>query len=125
MGPAEKTAPHTLVAYLNGNFKSYFEGKGVPPVKDTTAAKDSLSKINLATQSPAHAGRVVISSNKDGHLIVAGDQEFCNAQNGTPGNLALMLNLVDWLTLNDNLITIRTRSLTDRTIDANLLKTGS
>ena len=33
-----------------------------------------------------------------------------------PGNVAWLLNVVDWLTLDENLIAIRSRSLVDRTI---------
>ncbi len=37
----------------------------------------------------------------------------------------MLLNLVDWLSLDDNLISIRSRSLKDRAIETDILKQGS
>ena len=120
--PAESTfKQQNLVAYLSGSFNSYFEGKTVPPVNGTN---DSISKINL-NANVQDANRQVVSSNVKGHLVVIGDAEFVAGQNATPPNIMLVQNLVDWLTLDDNLISIRSRTIKDRTIDADLIKEGS
>jgi gliding-associated putative ABC transporter substrate-binding component GldG len=121
--PAGQTTKHTLAAYLTGNFKSYFAGKGVPPKKSAT---DTLGQINLKPDA-ADAGRTTVDGNVNGRLVVIGDADFATGQNAgaSPNNVTMLVNLVDWLSLDNNLIAIRTRSLQDRTIDADLLKEGS
>lgn len=128
LNPQQKWAPpessfkqQNLVAYLSGSFNSYFEGKTVPPVNGTN---DTLSKINL-TANAQDANRQIINSNSKGHLVVVGDADFVSGQNATPPNVMMVQNFVDWLTLDDNLISIRARTMKDRTIDADLLKAGS
>ena len=114
--------PSTLAAYLTGSFKSYFAGKSVPSV-GKGGAKDTLSSIAL---NPADANRVIVPSNAAGHLAVVASADFISAQNGgAPGNLMMVVNLVDWLSQDDNLIAIRAKAVKDRTIEADLLKQGS
>lgn len=121
--PVNNLKQYNLAAYLNGHFKSYYSGKSIPSVNSD--ANDTLSQINL--KEPANdAGRQIIPSNANGHLIVIGDADFVSGQNaGAPGNIAMLMNMVDWLSLDDNLISIRSRALTDRTIDSDLLKKES
>jgi gliding-associated putative ABC transporter substrate-binding component GldG len=122
--PKDQTGKHTLAAYLTGNFKSYFAGRGIPP--KFTPSTDSLSKINLQVD-PADANRTTTPGNVSGRLVVIGDADFASGQNAgaSPNNVTMLVNLVDWLSLDNNLISIRTRSLKDRTIEADLLKEGS
>jgi ABC-type uncharacterized transport system involved in gliding motility auxiliary subunit len=115
--------PSTLAAYLTGSFKSYFAGKSVPPVNQN-APKDSLSTIALQPDA-ADANRTIIQSNANGHLVVVANSDFVSAQNSAPGNILMVINLVDWLSQDDNLIAIRARAVNDRTIEADLLKKGS
>ena len=112
-----------LIAHLNGNFQSYFAGKQVPPVKEPET-EDALSKISLQSD-PSDANRQITPANTDGHLVVVGDADFVAGQNATQPNVAMLLNVVDWLSLDNNLIAIRTRALKDRTIETDLLKDGS
>ena len=116
--------PYTLAAYLSGSFKSYFAGKSVPPVKEA-AKTDSLSKISLQPIDPADANRTIVPNTANGHLVVVANSDFVSAQNAAPQNLTMVMNLVDWLSQDDNLISIRTRSVQDRTINADLLQKGS
>jgi gliding-associated putative ABC transporter substrate-binding component GldG len=117
--PVEGLKPHNLAVHLSGSFTSYFSGKPVPPVRD---ANDTLGQIQL---NPADAGREVVGSNSDRHLVVVGDADFPSDQNATPGNLALMVNLVDWLSLDENLISVRTRTMVDRFIRPERLQQDS
>jgi gliding-associated putative ABC transporter substrate-binding component GldG len=110
---AAAVSASTLAAYLTGRFTSYFADRGVPPVS-TDAAPNA-----------ADAGRTVVPSNANGRIVVISNSDFVAGQNATPQNLAMILNLVDWLSQDDNLIGIRTRAIKDRTIDADLLKKGS
>ena len=113
----------TLAAYLTGNFKSFFAGKPVPPVHPA-AATDSLGKIALQPDA-ADANRAIVAANPNGHLVVVGNADFVSSQNTTPQNLLMVVNLVDWLSQDENLIAIRSRATKDHTIEADLLKKGS
>jgi gliding-associated putative ABC transporter substrate-binding component GldG len=115
--------PVTLAAHLTGNFKSYFAGKSIPPVNPGAPA-DSLSKIALQPR-PEDANRTVLQSNTNGHLVVVGCTDLLASQNAAPSNIMLAVNLADWLTQDENLIAVRTRTMKDRTIDADLIKKGS
>jgi hypothetical protein len=118
--PAAKDfGQYALMVHLSGAFTSYFQGKPVPPVRK---AGDTLSQIQL---SPQDQGRIVKQSNVGGHLVIAGDADFLSGQNATQGNTTLLMNVVDWLTLNENLIGIRTRAMVDRVISQDRLKEGS
>jgi len=117
--PPEGFKQSTLMAYLTGNFKSYFAGKSVPPINEAdTAKKDSLSKT-------ADMAREIVSAGKGRHLVVTGSATFLTAQfGGIPGNIAWLQNVVDWLSSDDNLIGIRTRTMVDRSIRKDELKEG-
>lgn len=104
---------HTLVAYLNGNFSSYFKGKPIPAAEKEDS-DDPMSQIKVENKD--NNSETIVESNTNRHLIVAGDADFLTPQNAAPGNVAWVLNVVDWLTLDDNLIKIRSRTLIDRTI---------
>jgi gliding-associated putative ABC transporter substrate-binding component GldG len=118
---ADKLQQHPVAVYLNGNFESYFKGKSVPPVKeiDTSDTNADLSA------NDKDKDRTITPSNTDRHLVVIGDSDFLTAQNAAPGNITFLLNIVDWLTLDENLIGIRSRALVDRTIRNDQLQKGS
>lgn len=117
--PQATLKPYPMMVHLYGNFTSYFKGQQVPPAKGDN---DTLNQIQL---SAADRSRTTIESNTNAHLVVVGDSDFLTAKNAAPGNVAWILNTVDWLTLDDNLIGVRTRSLKDRSIRKDQLKDGS
>ena len=119
-----KFTQSTLAAYLTGSFKSYYAGKSIPPVNQQPPVGDTLSKINLQS-NPDDAGRSIVNANPQGHLVVVGNSDFVAAQNAAPQNLLLAVNIVDWLSQDENLISIRSRMAKDRTIDADQLKKSS
>ena len=120
--PSGGMKPATLAAHLTGNFKSFFAGKMIPPVNQSAA--DQMSKI-AAQPRPEDANRVILTSNTNGHLVVVASDNFVASQNASPANLMMAVNLADWLTQDENLIAVRTRTMKDRTIEADLLKKGS
>jgi len=122
MPPKDDFKVSNLAVYLNGTFSSYFAGKSVPPVHEPTPGDTTMNQINLAGDD---ANRLIVPETDDGHLVVIGDVDCITGQNATPQNIMLVQNLVDWLSLDNNLIAIRTRSMTDRTMNANLLAEGS
>ncbi len=97
-----------LAVFLEGKFKSYFDGKPIPSANNK-APGDTLSKINLST--PPDINRKTVASNAKGRLVVIGDADFVAGQNATQQNIAMLANLVDWFSLDNNLISIRTRAI--------------
>jgi len=123
--PKEAMGRHAMAMYVSGAFTSYFYGKPVPPVKEKSADTtegDAMSKINLTGDD---RDRAVTPSNKNGNLVIIGDANFINAQNASGQNVTFLFNLVDWLSLDENLISVRARTLRDKTIDPNILDVGS
>jgi ABC-2 type transport system permease protein len=123
--PAEGFKRGDLAVHLTGNFSSYFAGKPIPPVKEPPpGASDSLKRILLAPNA-ADQNRTVVAQNKGRHILLVGNSTFLTGQFAMPGNVTLLLNVVDWLSTDDNLITIRSRTMVDRTISKDNLKEGS
>ncbi len=124
--PPQGFKQSNLAVYLSGNFKSYFAGQPVPPVKEPemSAAKDSMNKIAIPSDA-ADKSRVVVAEGKGLHLVVAGESQFLTSQFAMEGNVTFLLNIADWLSTSDNLIGIRTRTMVDRTISKDNLKEGS
>jgi ABC-2 type transport system permease protein len=123
--PAEGFKRSNLAVYLSGDFTSYFAGKPVPPVKEPPpGASDSLKQIMLSS-SAADQSRTIVPKNKGRHIVLVGDSDFLTSQFAMPGNVAFLLNVTDWLSTDDNLITIRSRTMVDRTISKDNLKEGS
>ncbi len=123
--PENKVSQSNLIVYLSGKFNSMYADKPIPLTKDTTAA-DSATKSSVLSQVDKDVTRTVIrKSVRKGNLIIAGDSDFLSAQNATAGSIAFILNAVDWLTQDDNLIGIRTRTLDDRPLQKDALKEGS
>jgi len=123
--PAEGFKRSNLAVYLTGNFTSYFAGKPVPPVHEPPpGVSDSLKKIMLSANA-SDQSRTVVGQNKGRHLVVVGESDFLTGQFAMPGNVTFLLNVADWLSTDDNLISIRSRTMVDRTISKDNLKEGS
>jgi gliding-associated putative ABC transporter substrate-binding component GldG len=120
----ELLKPHLMATHLSGGFKSFFDGKPVPPVREKNPddEDDKMSQINLTGDDK---DRAITPSNANANLVVIGDANFISAQNANRPNIIFMLNLTDWLSLDNNLIAIRSRALKDKTINPNVLEEGS
>ena len=112
-----------LAVFLEGKFKSYFDGKPIPSANSAIPG-DTLSKINL-TAASNDPNRQTVPSNANGRLVVIGDADFVTGQNASQQNIAMLANLVDWFSLDNNLISIRTRAIKNRAMDSDMLKGGS
>ncbi len=99
--------PQVMAAVVSGSFTSYFAEKDVPAPNDTTEAAPSLEDTTI-TRSP------------ETRLVVIGDGEFfVDAKGGGDrDNLLFFQNMVDWLAQDEDLITIRSREVTDRSLRA-------
>lgn len=92
--------PYVLGIALDGIFKSYYQDKEVPR-GDTTAAPPASSSV--ISESPTT--RIVVVG--DGHIAE-------DAYQSDPSNMTFLLNMVDWLALDEDLMRIRTREVTSR-----------
>ena len=82
-----------LILFATGNFQSAFQGR-----TDLAAPGDSI----------------LTRSVKPANLLIVGSSSFVQSNYLYPGNLEFMLNVIDYLTIGDKLISIRTRPTTDR-----------
>jgi len=101
--PADFNEPFQILAgAIQGSFKTAFAG-GPPP--DSGVDVSALAPVQ--TQSPPN------------RLVAVGDAEFGGDQqiSRNPSNAALFLNIVDWLTQEEGLITIRSREVVSRPLD--------
>lgn len=89
--------PQVLAATVEGPFRSAFAG---PPVPDTTGA-----------------AAVHLSQSAGSRLAVVGDGDFLIDGFARPNNVVLAQNIVDWLSLDDGLISIRGKSIAARPLE--------
>jgi ABC-2 type transport system permease protein len=90
--------PLVLAAALKGSFKSYFADMDLSELETEIGYVDSLR-----AESP------------DNRLMVVADADFILDKNVRGNdNLAFFLNMVDWLTQDEALISIRSRQVTTR-----------
>lgn len=103
---------YDLGAVLAGEFNSYYAGKPIPGVPNPadTANKGALAPL------PGDATRAIISKSPKTTFVLIGDSDFLS-DGGPRENIIFMTNLVEWLTLGDNLIGIRSKNVSDRMID--------
>jgi gliding-associated putative ABC transporter substrate-binding component GldG len=95
----EDVLQHGLIYALNGVFPSFFAGKPIPEIEDSTAAPiDSVGRRDIGDAA---------------QIITVGNTYFCIDQQ-VQGNLVFLLNAVDWMSLGDELIGIRSRHVVDR-----------
>jgi len=96
--PAEGVGARTLALALKGRFQSHWAGATTIP-GDTTGAAANPIPLSPETQ-----------------MVVVGDWRFITDQflGQFPGNSVLLANAVDWMTLGNDLIAIRSRSAGNR-----------
>lgn len=94
-----------VAAVISGTFTSAFKDKPIPAPSDTAAAVPA-PRDSMLVQSPVS------------RILVMGDGEFFVDQKGAGDrdNLLFFQNMVDWLVQDEDLITIRSREVTDRPI---------
>ena len=114
MSPGDKktVGPKPLAVYLEGQFPDTFEGKDVPPWPKAETPGTPQEAAEEEKPEPAPA-----IEKKSGRLIVVGcSQMFTNSALGALDNRLFFQNMVDGLTLSEDLIGIRAKSQSVRFI---------
>lgn len=104
---------YTLAAILSGKFKSHYAGKSIPEPEIDPNEKDT-------PKPPDDSKRETLTECKNPtQIVVIGNSEFPTTPfiRQFPTNSLFFLNLVDWLTLGDKLINIRSRGVIDRPLN--------
>ena len=102
---------YTVAAALEGKFKSFYADKEVPEVAPAVDA-DGGDGNDTSAPTQETEERPTITEGVKTQIIVLGTTQFLTQLN--PNGVEFFLNCVDWLTLGDALIGIRSHAITDR-----------
>lgn len=97
---------YTVAAALEGKFKSFYADKEVPPVASTANGNDTPNPTQ-ETEDQA-----TITEGIETQIIVIGTAQILDRIN--EHGAKFFLNCVDWLTLGETLIGIRSHTITNR-----------
>jgi ABC-2 type transport system permease protein len=110
IAPPQSMKSYNLVMLAEGTFKSFFAGKEIPKLDLSDTEAELFIDERLKDK---------IKENSDTtHIIVVGNSDFItqNVVNQNPNNLNFILNLIDWLALDNSLIDIRSKTVIMREI---------
>ena len=108
--PDAETQAYPVAVALEGQFKSFYAGKEVPPSAsdDATGAEDDEMSVSTQdTEAPT-----TITESTQTQIVVVGNAQFLTQMRRD--GVDFFLNTVDWLTLGDALIGIRSQTITNR-----------
>ena len=109
----EKRAKRLVALAIQGKFTSFFHGKEIPPAPSTGAREND----------PVDPLKERIDQVESGQIVVVGDADFLKTQSvGLQGNSGFLLNTIEWLALNPELVTIRSKGGVFRRLDPELSK---
>ena len=97
----------TLAIELSGKFKSFYADKGIPKVDKDDAEEGSKAETD-------DSEREGIKEVENTQIIVIGNSSFIDNGHLSDESSVFFLNAVDWLTLGEELVNIRSRTATDR-----------
>ena len=110
--PMTDTGPRNLAVLLKGSFKSGFAGKEMPPVMPEATGEET-AEVFMPIEPPVHQR---IERSPEVQMVIVGNSRIGEqpylVQN--PENRTFLLNVIDWLTLGESLIGIRSRVVTSR-----------
>jgi ABC-2 type transport system permease protein len=114
--PTGDTQAYVTAVALSGKFTSYYQSNPVPdltaPKPEGEAADEGMEPSPPASSNPG----VQLMDSPDTRVVVVGNALFATDQflGQFPENSVFLLNAIDWMTLGDRLISIRSRGATDR-----------
>ena len=108
--PGGETKAEVTAVALTGTFASYYTDRAVPPLAPAIDAESDEGSLGAATTETP------ITSSPETRIIIIGNGLFATDQfmGQFPDNSLFVLNAIDWMTLGDRLISIRSRGATDR-----------
>ena len=106
--PESDLKAYTVAAALEGKFNSFYAGKEIPPIATTadTEESETLTSVQDVEARPTK------TESEETQIVVVGTAQFLTQLR--PDGVDFFLNTVDWLTLGDALIGIRSHTITDR-----------
>ncbi len=106
--PEGGTSSQITAVSVSGRFESFYTDREVPSF--APAGEEGEESITAAPDE------VPLLESPDTRIIVVGNALFATDQflAQFPANSVFLLNAIDWMTLGDKLITIRSRGATDR-----------
>ncbi len=105
--PPGDMQPYAVAVAVEGTFASFYADKEIPPVVGTDGE---------ASVAPSADERATQTESAQTQIIVVGTAQFLAQMR--PDGINFFLNAVDWLTLGDALIGIRSHAITDRPLRA-------
>jgi gliding-associated putative ABC transporter substrate-binding component GldG len=111
--PKEQTLePRNLAVLMRGSFTSFFKDRPIPTADTAFAEGASKPEPQTTPQTPK------IDVSPETQIIVVGNSRFIRDEflRQYPENQTFFLNAVDWLTLGESLIGIRSRVVSSRPI---------
>ena len=108
--PNAETQAYPVALALEGKFKSFYADKEIPTAVTDPATNPDDSETPVPTQDTA--AQTTIPESAQTQIIVVGTAQFLTQMR--PDGINFFLNTVDWLTLGDTLIGIRSHAITDR-----------
>ena len=103
--PADMQQAHTVAVSLSGVFKSFYADKAIPPAESSESDETMVAELS-------ETERITKTESEATQIVVVGNSQFL--QQGRRDGQLFFLNTVDWLTLGEELINIRSHGATDR-----------
>jgi len=122
--PEEGTQPQLLAVALNGRFKSYYADHPVPGAEEEPTTEADLPDAGEEPPAPPPPPPIPLEESPETRLVVVGDSAFLSdLVAGTLGqvdggffveNLRFVQNLIDWVSLDNDMMEIRSRGVISR-----------
>ncbi|MDE0089518.1 MAG: Gldg family protein [Candidatus Poribacteria bacterium] len=112
--PQTDLQAYTVAAALEGKFKSFYADKEIPAVA-STADTDTENGNDTPTPAQDEEERTTITESAETQIVVVGTAQFITQL--SPNGIEFFLNSIDWLTLGETLIGIRSHAITDRPLN--------
>lgn len=107
--PSSVRKSHTVAASLSGVFKSFYTDRDIPSNEMTSSDEP---EGELQVESETSDDRTTITESQPTQIVVVGNSAFL--QFSGRDEMTFFFNTIDWLTLGEDLIHIRSHGVTDR-----------
>ncbi len=110
--PSSAGSAYTVAASLSGVFKSFYAGKAIPPVEPGQSSGSTSPLPAGGEGGVTNGNRTTTPESQPTQLVVVGNSAFL--EQGRPDGQIFFLNTIDWLTLGEDLINIRSHDVMER-----------